>query len=279
MNSMQNTNLSDNSGHTAFDIGSIQPNAEWNIFIAFAFWIVSVLLIVLLPFFALLPYLATQGMDLGGSNDLAKFVLSDPTAVLIQIGMILPAHLITLLLAWLIVTGFGKRPFFESMGWGHNGVKWFHYVLILVGFYLLAFVVSYFLPEQETDFIRMLRTSREAVYLVAILATFSAPIVEEVVYRGVLFGPFQKHLGNNGAIFMVTLLFTLVHVPQYLESLSTIFLLTVLSLTLTVIRAYSNSILPCIILHTIFNGLQSLLLLAEPYFGKKTEEVISMFFN
>ncbi|MBK9216314.1 MAG: CPBP family intramembrane metalloprotease [Chloracidobacterium sp.] len=66
-------------------------------------------------------------------------------------------------------------------------------------------------------------------------------------------------------------MFALVHVPQYLPSYSTIFLLTLLSVTLTWVRVRTSNLLPCIILHTAFNGLQSALLIAEPYF--KPEQV------
>ena len=92
-----------------------------------------------------------------------------------------------------------------------------------------------------------------------------APIVEEVIYRGILFSAFQRTLGAVLAIIAVTLLFALVHVPQYYPSISTIALLLLLSLILTLVRAWTGNLLPCIILHTIFNGTQSLLLILEPY--------------
>jgi membrane protease YdiL (CAAX protease family) len=88
--------------------------------------------------------------------------------------------------------------------------------------------------------------------------------VEEVVYRGVLYAAFQRTMGVPAAFLLTTFLFAVVHVPQYWPSFSTIFLLTVLSLILTTIRVKTNNLLPCIIFHTIFNGLQSIALLAEP---------------
>jgi membrane protease YdiL (CAAX protease family) len=102
------------------------------------------------------------------------------------------------------------------------------------------------------------------VYIVAFVATFTAPFVEEVVYRGVLYSAFQRWLGVPGALIITTFLFALVHVPQYWPSYSTIFLLTLLSLILTTIRVKTGNLLPCIIFHTIFNGLQSISLIAEP---------------
>jgi membrane protease YdiL (CAAX protease family) len=52
------------------------------------------------------------------------------------------------------------------------------------------------------------------------MATFTAPIVEEVIYRGILYSAFQRARGSGVAIAAVTLLFALVHVPQYYPSFS-----------------------------------------------------------
>ena len=71
------------------------------------------------------------------------------------------------------------------------------------------------------------------------------------------------------AVAFVTLLFTLVHVPQYSlnghPDMAAIVTLLLLSLTLTLIRAGTGNLLPCIVLHTIFNGVQSVLLILQPF--------------
>src|SRR5687767_9796409 len=98
-------------------------------------------------------------------------------------------------------------------------------------------------------------------------------MVEEVVYRGLLYSAFQRTFGKFLAVIFVTSLFTLVHVPQYWPNFATIIALLLLSLTLTLIRVWTGSLLPCIVLHTIFNGINSTLLLAEPYL-KTLEPVV-----
>ncbi len=95
------------------------------------------------------------------------------------------------------------------------------------------------------------------------MATFTAPIVEEVVYRGVLFSAFQRSVGVPAAFAIVTFMFAFVHVPQYYPSYSTIFLLTLLSVSLTALRVVSKNLYPCIILHMLFNGLQSIMILLD----------------
>ncbi len=185
---------------------------------------------------------------------------------------IIPAHILTLVLAWLVVTRGRRYAVRDTVGLEQGGFRWWHYLLILGGFFVVAAVVGWFFPEQENELIRILRSSRAAVYIVAFLATFTAPIAEEIVYRGILYSAFQRTFGVTTAFLLVTFLFALVHVPQYYPSFSTIFLLTLLSVILTLIRVRSGNLLPSIILHTVFNGFQSVLLIIEPYLQQAQTE-------
>jgi membrane protease YdiL (CAAX protease family) len=72
---------------------------------------------------------------------------------------------------------------------------------------------------------------------------------------------------------IVTLLFAAIHVPQYskdgVRDYATIVALLMLSLVLTMIRVRTKNLLPCFVLHTVFNGFQAALLVAytllQPY--------------
>lgn len=239
-------------------------NPPWNSWTALGVWIASVAFIVIFPNIFLLPYLAKQNINLTDQAAVVEFAKTDPTAVLLQIGAVIPAHIFTLILAWLVVTRIKKYSFRETLGWKWNGFNFWNCLILLGAFYVLAAVVSYFIPEQDNDLLRILKSSRTAVYVVAFLATFTAPLVEEVVYRGVLYSAFQRSIGVPTAVLITTFLFALVHVPQYWGSLGTIFLICMLSLALTLIRVRTKNLLPCIALHTVFNGTQSLLLILQP---------------
>lgn len=245
-------------------IGVGPNNPPWGSLEGIGVWVGSVLLILFVPVIFLLPYLALHEPRIIDNEQLVEFAKSDATAVILQIVAILPAHLLTVLLAWVIVTRMRRYSFREMVGWTSGGFRWWQYVVILVGFGVVAVGVSQVSPEQDNDLLKILRSSREAVYLIAFIATFTAPFVEEVVYRGVLYSAFQRAWGVPAAFILTTLLFALVHVPQYWPSFSTIFLLTLLSLILTAIRVKTNNLLPCVIFHTLFNGLQSIALILEP---------------
>jgi uncharacterized protein len=240
-------------------------NPPWGIWAAICMWLASVFFILIVPAFFLLPYLVSKPEQMGDPELLTEFAKTDPVAIFLQIIGIIPAHVLTLVLAWVIVTRWRKFSFSQTLGWKSGGFRWWHYVAILVVFMGVGGVVSNYFPEQENDLIRMLQSSRSAVYIIALVATFTAPLVEEVVYRGVVYSAFQHRFGIPAGFLVATLLFALVHVPQYYPSYSTIFLLTLLSVTLTAVRLWSGNLLPCIILHTLFNGLQSILLILEPY--------------
>lgn len=244
-------------------------NPPWNSITAVFFWLASVAFILILPNLFVLPYLISQKINLSDQTGLIKFVTSDPTAIFIQIAAIIPAHILTLILAWFIITKFNKYSFKEMLGWDWGGYKWWQvglltFILLIIVY--AVFAINYLIfGSQDNELMRILRSSRSVVFLVAFMATFSAPIVEEVIYRGVLYSAFQRTTNIPMAVFLVTFVFALVHYPQYWGDTTTLITLTFLSLVLTMIRVWTNSLLPCIFFHFVFNGIQSVMLILQPY--------------
>lgn len=231
-------------------------NPPWTSPLAFVMWILSVLAIVVFPGIGILTY-----MGITGKTDAADLV-QDEWAILINLVAVLPAHLATLGLAWLLVTARFSFPTRQTLGFESGGMQWWHYAVFIAAFFIVSAVIGSFIPEGDNDMMRMLRASKASIYIVAFLATFTAPVVEEVIYRGVLYSAFQRTAGVPAAVAIVTILFALIHVPQYWGSPTTIVLLVLLSLSLTIIRVKTKNLWPCIVMHTIFNGVQSALLLA-----------------
>jgi hypothetical protein len=244
------------------EIETPTPNKPpWNSVAAVGVWILSVLAIFIFPVFFIVPYVFYKKMSL-------EMIQTDNTAILLNLLAIIPAHLFTLAVAWLVATRNRRFTLSETLGFKSGGFRWWYYPAVLIAFFAVAGVVNYFIPEGDNELLKILRSSRAATYIIVILATFTAPLVEEVVYRGVLYSALQRSIGVGGAIALVTFFFALVHVPQYWGSPGTILLICLLSLVLTLIRWKTDNLLPCIIMHTIFNGLQSLFLVAEPYMPK-----------
>lgn len=254
-------------------------NPPWTTPVALGTWLVSVILLVLFSAVFGLGYLAAQKVNFQDAEAVQQILTTDPTAILVQIASVIPAHLLTLLIAWSVITKFNKYSFKEMVGWKWGGFNWLHIIGIVIGFHLLAAALTLVFGEQTHDLTKMLKTSRNAVFFVAFMATFTAPIVEEAIYRGILYSAFQRSFGVTLAVVAVTALFAGVHFVQYWNSPVALFLVTLLSLVLTLIRVKSGSLLPCIVLHTIFNGVQSILLILEPYISKPaTQETVTQSF-
>ncbi|MFN6964868.1 MAG: lysostaphin resistance A-like protein [Pyrinomonadaceae bacterium] len=249
-------------GSSAAPLGPNNP--PWNAAAGLGVWLLSVLLIIVMPNLFVIPYAVSRQISLNDSARLVDFLQSDATAVLLGLLAILPAHVLTLLAAWAVATKLNRYSFRQTLGWEMGPVKLWHLAAILIGFFLFALALNQISPEQDNSLLKILRSSRHAVLLTAFLATFTAPFVEEVVYRGVLYSGFQRLTGAPLAIIVITALFSLVHVPQYYPSWTTIVLLTLLSLILTLVRAWSGNLLPCVVLHFLFNGIQSLGLVFGP---------------
>ncbi|MFL6228735.1 MAG: CPBP family intramembrane glutamic endopeptidase, partial [Pyrinomonadaceae bacterium] len=176
----------------------------------------------------------------------------------------------------------------------------------------------------ETELERMILSSPAARYFIAALATFTAPLVEEVVFRGVLYSGLRRgfiwllgitrHVRNNfaevkqawrdetlygvisylfdlkkvlknkyegdgkastilGAI-VVILIFAAIHVPQYWPNVAAISTILLLSSVLTVVRARTGRLLPCFVIHVIFNGITSVVIVLYPFLQHATPPTI-----
>ena len=275
-------NLIEQTETTAILLQPTPNNPPWNSWVAFAIWITSVAFIVILPSLVVGIYLFKSGVDFTNRGEFENFIKSDITANILSIAAVIPVHILTLALAWLVVTNFNKFSFRQTLGWRFDNFRIWYIFVITALILILAAVLTSIFGEQENELLRILKSSRTAVYLVAFLATFTAPLVEEVIYRGLLYSAFQRTFGTATAIFLVTFLFALVHVPQYYPDFVAISMICLVSLILTLIRARTGNLLPCIALHFVFNGIQSLLLIFEPFlrrFVENPSDQTALFFN
>jgi membrane protease YdiL (CAAX protease family) len=218
-------------------------------------WFMSVAFLFMTQLIALVIYLVKTGaMPVAGQIDWLLAMLS--------IGSAFPAHALTLLFCWLVVTGAGKQPFWQSLGWGwHPQFKWVHATALAVLMMGLAILCSKLLPHQITDLEKLLKLGQDVRILTALMAVLSAPLVEEVVYRGVLYPSIERKWGRMAGVVVTTFLFALVHVPQYWGSWAAITTIVLLSLVLTLVRAWTGSILPGIATHFVYNSIQAVALL------------------
>jgi len=85
------------------------------------------------------------------------------------------------------------------------------------------------------------------VYLIGLILI--APVVEEIVYRGIFFAPFERKLGGCWAIFMISLIWAFTHLN--INGMISVFFIGVL---LGYLYKHTKSLLPGIIFHSLFNS-------------------------
>lgn len=247
---------------SGFENSATLANRLLALLVALATWIVSVGLL-LLPQLLALPYIISR---YAGTRPTPEQLLADKTLVIILVAGILPAHLITLVIAWCVVTRFGKVPAREALRWRWSNRMGIAKCIVLAILLLIAaWLLAIRFGGSETDLQRIINSSRAAALIIAFLAVATAPLVEEIIYRGILFPAWQRLTGSIAAVVIVTLMFAILHIPQYWPNFGVISSITMLSVVLTAIRAYTGRLLPCFVIHLVFNGIQSLIIAFEPY--------------
>lgn len=240
-------------------------NPAWGVLAAIGVWLGSIGLLVLGGVLALLIYFAVRPSAINPEG-LQSALASDPLFILLSVIATFPSHLLTFGLGWAVVTGFGKRPFGEVVGWSWGaGFTFWKCAGLAIGLWLFGILLAKLVGGGPTELERIISSSNAARFSLAFLAVATAPIVEEVVYRGVLFPPLQRSAGTGAAIVIVSLLFASVHFIQYWNNLGVVAAVTLLSFVLTWVRARTGRLLPCFIIHFVFNGVQAIILVAEPY--------------
>lgn len=255
----------------------VDPNdPPWGLGGAVAVLFLSIVMIVLVPIFIVMTYALSQGYRIGTPEQvqaLAQFVTTDKTSIILQILALLPIHLTTVVMVWALVTRWGKLPFWSAIGWSWGrwsaGKGLTISIVLGVGLFIVGSTIAKVLGgDKQTPLEQLINSSLTARYLISFFAVATAPLVEEFVYRGVLFAPLQRLLGPNAAVVVVLIIFTGIHVPQYLPNVGVIFAVFLLSAALTILRAKTGRLLPCVVVHLVFNGIQAVLLVLEPYLQK-----------
>lgn len=261
---------------------AIDPDdPPWGVLTAAFAWAASIAVLLGVPVLASVVFLVVRYAVSHGAP-LTRQVVEDPQLILASIVAIIPAHLLTVALVWVLVTGFGRRPFWPTLGWGFTRNFGFAAsaglaVLLL----MLGGVISYYLGGTETDVDQIINSSTAARFTTAFLAVATAPVAEELIYRGVLYPALQRALGVGWAVAAVSALFAGVHAWQYRNNFGAILTISILSLSLTTVRARTGRLLPCVVMHTVFNGIQSVLLVyqyfrPEPAGGAKTGLLLAL---
>ncbi|HMG75456.1 MAG TPA: CPBP family intramembrane glutamic endopeptidase [Pyrinomonadaceae bacterium] len=244
---------------------SVDPeNPPWSVLWALITWFLSFAALALVPVLCVQPYVAQHYRS--GPAPTQEILLADKTFVFLFVLGWVPAHLLTLALIWAVATRLGKYSLKEVFGLSWSPTfRLGKSVGVAILLFVMAWLIAALFGAHKTDLDQILESSRAAALTLAFIAVATAPLVEELTYRGLLYSAMQRVIGRWFAVLVVASMFAGLHVYQYRQNIGAILSISLLSLVLTAVRARTGRLLPCVVIHLVFNGVQSLIIVLEPY--------------
>jgi hypothetical protein len=147
------------------------------------------------------------------------------------------------------------RPFWEMLRW--RRITAGRMLVCLAGGALLTVAIALLpplLPDASQFPLENLFNSRAAAYAIGAFAVAVAPFMEELIFRGLLFGIFESQVGLRFAILITAILFGGLHVPEYWGAWNHMLLIFFVGLVFSLARGRSGSLAPSVFLHVGYNG-------------------------
>jgi membrane protease YdiL (CAAX protease family) len=152
-----------------------------------------------------------------------------------------------------LVEGQYHRRFFEAISWNWPRKIW---GLAALGGVLLFVLqgLAHFLPiPKDVPFEEFFKHPLEA-YLTSILAISFGPLMEELFFRGFLYPVLARWLGVTAGVFVTALGFGMLHAMQLGFAWGAVFIIFLVGLALTIVRAVTNSVGCSLVVHIVYNS-------------------------
>jgi len=151
-------------------------------------------------------------------------------------------------------------PFWRTIGWRPLEGSRFPVPLPYLGFigggFLLAIVVqvlSVYFGQNAKVPMEALFQDRVVALLLLLLAVLMAPLVEETLFRGLLYPVIARSFGRGIGVVVTGTLFGLLHAAQLWGGWTQIALLVFVGIVLTYARAVTRTVLASFLLHISYN--------------------------
>jgi len=158
----------------------------------------------------------------------------------------------------LLVEGKYHAPFWQAIRWNWPRSCW-----KMLGFGAVMMIVlglmQNFLPmPKDTPFEHLFDRPRDA-YILSIIAVTTAPLMEEVFFRGFMYPVLARRMGVIWAILLSALPFGLIHLPQYGWAWAAGLVIFLVGVACGVARAATKSVAASFLVHVGYNGTQMLI--------------------
>jgi len=156
---------------------------------------------------------------------------------------------------YFLVTVEHWQPFWATLRWRRITIR--QALACLAGGALMTVAIALLppvLPDSTRFPLESLFNSRAAAYAIGVFAILVAPLVEELIFRGILFAIFESQVGLRFAILITAILFGGLHVPEYWGAWNHMFLIFLVGLVFSLARGMSGSLAPSVFLHAGYNA-------------------------
>ena len=165
----------------------------------------------------------------------------------------LAAYLTVLALLWRLFAHHLGIGFFRALGW-----RWPQWAWQFVGTGILMAVavqmLSHWIPEpQDMPIDHMIRTPLDGL-LMAGFGVLVAPLVEEILFRGLLFPALARRSGAVVALVASSMLFGALHASQLAGAWAQVALIIAVGALLTLVRWWWHSLAASWLVHAGYNA-------------------------
>jgi membrane protease YdiL (CAAX protease family) len=148
------------------------------------------------------------------------------------------------------------QPFWNSLGWKKlTGAQVLGCLAGGGGLAVLASLALSLQPDKQGFPLERMFTSRTVSFAIGAFAISIAPVIEEVVFRGLLFAIFERAVGLRFAVLTTAVLFAALHIPEYWHAWNHVLIILAVGMVFSLARGVSGSLAPSIFLHIGYNSL------------------------
>jgi len=159
----------------------------------------------------------------------------------------------------MLIEGRYHVRFWQAIHWNWPRSSW-RWIGVGVLLLLSINMVERFLPmPKSTPFDQFFVKASDA-YLISIFAVTLGPLMEELFFRGLLYPVLARRLGVFWGVVLTALPFGLMHMFQYGYAWGVVFLIFLMGVVCTVVRAKTGSVASSFLVHVGYNGMEMFLL-------------------
>ena len=160
-----------------------------------------------------------------------------------------------LILAYMImfVEGTFHRRFWEAIQWNWPSRNWVLFVPIGMLLVSLEGLERFFKIPKHIPMEEFLNTPQAAL-MTAIFAVTLGPLMEELFFRGFLYPTLARRSGVTASVLLTAAAFGLIHGAQLAFTPGLVFIIFLVGLVLTIVRAKTNSVGSSFVVHVAYNS-------------------------